>query len=97
MQLIQHNPARDVIVPRKQQKEKTKIKFLDRQELKQFLHAGKCAELVVAEGRCSKESDGDVEEPGAEVFMVFDHGLACRLRLGEGRRPAVGVSADGAL
>lgn len=38
MQLIQHNPARDVIVPRKQQKEKTKIKFLDRQELKQFLN-----------------------------------------------------------
>lgn len=38
MQLIQHNPARDVIVPRKKQKEKTKIKFLDRQELKQFLN-----------------------------------------------------------
>lgn len=38
MQLIQYNPARDVIVPRKQQKEKAKIKFLDRQELKQFLN-----------------------------------------------------------
>ncbi|QBX08077.1 tyrosine-type recombinase/integrase [Streptococcus equinus] len=37
MQLIQHNPARDIIVPRKKQKEKAKIKFLDRQELKRFL------------------------------------------------------------
>lgn len=37
MQLIQHNPARDIIVPRKKQKEKSKIKFLDRQELKRFL------------------------------------------------------------
>lgn len=37
MQLIQHNPATDVIVPRKKQKEQSKIKFLDRQELKQFL------------------------------------------------------------
>jgi integrase len=36
MQLIPFNPAREVIVPRKKQTEKEKIKFLDKQELKQF-------------------------------------------------------------
>ena len=38
MQLIPFNPAREVILPRKQQTEKEKIKFLDKQELKQFLN-----------------------------------------------------------
>lgn len=37
MQIIGHNPADDVIVPRKQQQEKTKVKYLDNKELKQFL------------------------------------------------------------
>lgn len=37
MQLIQYNPANDVIVPRKQQKEKAIVKYLDNKELKQFL------------------------------------------------------------
>ena len=37
MQLLPYNPARDVILPRKQHKEKQQIKFLDKQELKQFL------------------------------------------------------------
>lgn len=37
MQAIQSNPARDVQVPRKLQKEKEKIKYLDNQELKKFL------------------------------------------------------------
>ena len=37
IQVIQHNPANDIIVPRKQRKEKTKVKYLDRKELKQFL------------------------------------------------------------
>lgn len=37
MQVIQHNPARDVIVPRKQQNKEKKIKFFNNQELKQFL------------------------------------------------------------
>lgn len=37
MQVIQHNPARDVIVPRKQQNKEKKIKFFSNQELKQFL------------------------------------------------------------
>lgn len=36
MQLIDYNPAREVIVPRKKQTEEIKIKFLDKQELKQF-------------------------------------------------------------
>lgn len=36
MQLIPFNPAREVIVPRKKQTEEVKIKFLDKQELKQF-------------------------------------------------------------
>ncbi|MGT2896173.1 integrase/recombinase [Streptococcus satellite phage Javan176] len=37
MQLIPHNPARDVIVPRKQQNKEQKVKFFSNQELKQFL------------------------------------------------------------
>lgn len=37
IQVIQHNPANDIIVPRKQRKEKTKVKYLDSKELKQFL------------------------------------------------------------
>ena len=37
MQVIQHNPARDVIIPRKQQNKEHKIKFFSNQELKQFL------------------------------------------------------------
>ena len=37
MQAIQHNPARDVIIPRKQQNKKHKVKFFSNQELKQFL------------------------------------------------------------
>lgn len=38
LQLLEHNPATDVIVPRKKQEKKTEIKFLDKQELKQFLN-----------------------------------------------------------
>ena len=37
IQVIQYNPANDVIVPRKQQKEKTAVKHLNNKELKQFL------------------------------------------------------------
>ncbi|QBX08317.1 tyrosine-type recombinase/integrase [Streptococcus gordonii] len=37
IQVIQYNPANDVIVPRKQQKEKATVKYLDNKELKQFL------------------------------------------------------------
>ncbi|GGE34552.1 tyrosine-type recombinase/integrase [Streptococcus himalayensis] len=37
MQLIPYNPARDVIVPRKNQDKEKKIKFFSNQELKQFL------------------------------------------------------------
>lgn len=37
MQVITYNPANDVIVPRKQKKEKTAVKYLDNKELKQFL------------------------------------------------------------
>lgn len=37
MQAIQHNPARDVIIPRKQQNKEHKAKFFSKQELKQFL------------------------------------------------------------
>ena len=37
MQAIQHNPARDVIIPRKQQNKDHKVKFFSNQELKQFL------------------------------------------------------------
>ena len=37
MQVIQHNPARDVIIPRKQQNKEHKVKFFNNQELKQFL------------------------------------------------------------
>ncbi|HEM4668077.1 TPA: site-specific integrase [Streptococcus suis] len=37
MQVITYNPANDVIVPRKQQKEKAGVKYLDNKELKQFL------------------------------------------------------------
>lgn len=37
MQAIQQNPARDVIVPRKQQNKETKVKYFNNQELKQFL------------------------------------------------------------
>lgn len=38
MQLIQHNPARDVIIPRKNQTKEHKVKFFNNQELKQFLN-----------------------------------------------------------
>ena len=34
MQVIQHNPARDVIIPRKQQAKEQKIRFFSNQELK---------------------------------------------------------------
>ena len=37
MQAIKHNPARDVIIPRKQQNKEHKVKFFSNQELKQFL------------------------------------------------------------
>ena len=37
MQVIQHNPARDVIIPRKQQAKEQKIRFFSNQELKKFL------------------------------------------------------------
>ena len=37
MQAIMHNPARDVIIPRKQQNKEHKVKFFSNQELKQFL------------------------------------------------------------
>lgn len=37
MQVIKHNPARDVIIPRKQQNKENKVKFFSNQELKQFL------------------------------------------------------------
>lgn len=37
LQLIPYNPANDVDVPRKKQKEKTTVKYLDNKELKQFL------------------------------------------------------------
>ena len=37
MQAIQHNPARDVIIPRKQQNKEHNVKFFSNQELKQFL------------------------------------------------------------
>lgn len=37
MQVIHYNPANDIIVPRKQQKEKATVKYLDNKELKQFL------------------------------------------------------------
>ena len=37
MQAIRHNPARDVIIPRKQQNKEHKVKFFSNQELKQFL------------------------------------------------------------
>ena len=37
MQVIQHNPARDVIIPRKQQNKEHKVKFFSNHELKQFL------------------------------------------------------------
>lgn len=37
MQAITYNPANDVTVPRKQQKEKASVKYLDNKELKQFL------------------------------------------------------------
>ena len=38
MQAIKHNPARDVIIPRKQQNKEHKVKFFSNQELKQFLN-----------------------------------------------------------
>ena len=37
MQAIKHNPARDVIIPRKQRNKEHKVKFFSNQELKQFL------------------------------------------------------------
>lgn len=38
MQVIEHNPARDVIIPRKQNNREHKVKFFSNQELKQFLN-----------------------------------------------------------
>ena len=38
MQVIQHNPARDIIIPRKNQTKEHKVKFFNNQELKQFLN-----------------------------------------------------------
>lgn len=38
MQVIQHNPARDVIIPCKQRNKENKVKFFSNQELKQFLN-----------------------------------------------------------
>lgn len=38
MQVIEHNPARDVIIPRKQNHKEHKVKFFSNQELKQFLN-----------------------------------------------------------
>lgn len=38
MQIIEHNPARDVIIPRKQNNKEHKVKFFSNQELKQFLN-----------------------------------------------------------
>lgn len=38
MQVIEHNPARDVIIPRKQNNKEHKVKFFSNQELKQFLN-----------------------------------------------------------
>jgi integrase len=37
LQVIKSNPARDVVLPRKANRDKTKIKYLDNQELKIFL------------------------------------------------------------
>ena len=37
MKAIKYNPARDVIIPRKQQNKEHKVKFFSNQELKQFL------------------------------------------------------------
>lgn len=37
MQVIPHNPARDIIIPRKQQNKEHKVKFFSNQELKRFL------------------------------------------------------------
>ena len=38
MQVIQYNPARDIIIPRKNQTKEHKVKFFNNQELKQFLN-----------------------------------------------------------
>ncbi|HEP1407525.1 TPA: tyrosine-type recombinase/integrase [Streptococcus pyogenes] len=38
MQVIEHNPARDVIIPRKQNNKEHKVKLFSNQELKQFLN-----------------------------------------------------------
>ncbi|QGG97828.1 site-specific integrase [Streptococcus dysgalactiae subsp. dysgalactiae] len=37
LQLIQHNPARDIVLPRKQKKDSDKVKFIDKDDLKKFL------------------------------------------------------------
>ncbi|MEE3699064.1 site-specific integrase [Streptococcus uberis] len=37
LQLIQHNPARDVVLPRKQKKGSDKVKFIEKDDLKKFL------------------------------------------------------------
>ena len=38
LQVIKSNPARDVVLPRKANRDKTKLKYLDNQELKIFRH-----------------------------------------------------------
>lgn len=37
LQLIQHNPARDIVLPRKQNKDSDKVKFIEKDDLKKFL------------------------------------------------------------
>ncbi len=37
LQLIQHNPARDIVLPRKQKEDTDKVKFIDKDDLKKFL------------------------------------------------------------
>lgn len=37
LQLIQHNPARDIVLPRKQKKGSDKVKFIEKDDLKKFL------------------------------------------------------------
>jgi len=37
LQLIQHNPARDIVLPRKQKKDSDKVKFIEKDDLKKFL------------------------------------------------------------
>lgn len=37
LQLIQHNPARDIVLPRNQKEDSDKVKFIDKDDLKKFL------------------------------------------------------------